>query len=101
MLTPCVRKCKVDNGKCTGCSRTLDEIKEWKNMSDETRMKLMKEIQARSSTHTCPSCSSRAYCAMEDGKSANLCWCFNVENKIALPPEGMCLCEKCLTTTSD
>lgn len=66
-------------------------------MSDDTRMKLIKEIQQRTSTHTCPECGSRAYCAMEDGKSSNLCWCMEVTKPYV--PETRyenCLCKGCL-----
>lgn len=98
MLTPCIRKCKVQDGMCVSCRRTLAEIKEWKEMSDDGRMKLMKELQSRTSTHACPECSSPAYCAMEDGKSSSLCWCMDVK-KPYVPETSYenCLCKKCLT----
>lgn len=58
-------------------------------------MRLMKAVQDQTATHTCPKCNGAAYCAMEDGFSANLCWC------MTLPPvgelaEGDCLCRSCL-----
>lgn len=98
MLTPCIRKCKVQAGMCVSCRRTLTEIKEWKEMSDDVRMELMKELQSRTSTHACPKCYGVAYCAMEDGKSSRLCWCMDIK-KPYIPEtsyEG-CLCKKCLT----
>jgi len=98
MLTPCIRKCKVRAGMCVSCRRTLAEIKEWKEMSDDVRMKLMKELQSRTSTHACPECNSPAYCAMEDGKSSSLCWCMGVEKPYV--PEtnyDFCMCRNCLT----
>lgn len=101
MLTPCIRKCKVQDGMCVSCRRTLTEVKEESllhNNSHDVRMKLMKELQSRTSTHACPECSSPAYCAMEDGKSSGLCWCMDVK-KPYVPETSYesCLCKKCLT----
>lgn len=96
-LTPCIRKCKVQAGMCVSCRRTLTEIKEWKEMPDDVRMKLMKELQNRTSTHSCPECGSPAYCAMEDGKSGNLCWCMEVEKSYTPETQqSYCLCRSCL-----
>jgi len=69
----------------------------------EDRVKLMKQIQGQTSTHTCPKCKGRAYCAMADGKSANLCWCMTVEkdeNPMAAETD-QCLCRTCLTASPD
>lgn len=65
----------------------------------DDRMKVMKEIQQRTSTHECPDCGSLTYCAMEDGKSSNLCWCMYVEADPEINPmvaDSKCLCKKCL-----
>lgn len=62
-------------------------------MSD--RMALMNQLKGQSKTHDCPNCSQPAYCAMEDGKSANLCWCMGV-TKRDIPAADVCLCRKCL-----
>lgn len=66
----------------------------------EDRVRVMKQIQSERSTHSCPECSKPAYCAMEAGKSANLCWCMGVEKdeNPSSPASGdSCLCEECLT----
>ena len=66
----------------------------------EDRSKLLKQVQNAGSTHVCPSCSKPAYCAMEAGKSANLCWCMTVEKdeNPSVPSSGdSCLCMSCLT----
>ena len=100
-LTPCIRQCKVDGGMCVSCGRTLTEIKEWKEMPDDVRMKLMKELQNRTSTHSCPECGSLAYCAMQDGKSGSACWCMGEVISSTLPAiEGaQCVCKTCLAKT--
>ncbi len=37
MNTPCIRVCKLKDNTCTGCGRTLEEIKNWRHYSDEQR----------------------------------------------------------------
>ncbi len=65
-------------------------------MSD--RMKVMEEIKQNISTHDCPSCKAPSYCAMEAGKSSNLCWCMYVEKiENPLASAEKCLCRQCLT----
>jgi hypothetical protein len=62
------------------------------------KMKILKDLQSVGSTHSCPECNKPAYCAMEDGKSANLCWCM-FETGISFNPyisTDNCLCKKCL-----
>ena len=45
-ITPCVSVCKIDKQtrKCTGCGRTIDQIKDWTKYSDQDRMNVMKEL---------------------------------------------------------
>lgn len=64
----------------------------------EERMKLMQGIQQANSTHNCPDCKRPTYCAMEDGKSASLCWCMTVTKatNVSSDPDT-CLCRDCLT----
>jgi len=65
----------------------------------DARMTTLSKIRDQISTHDCPGCSGPAYCAMEDGKSANLCWCMDVEPTHPTSPEigNGCLCRRCLT----
>lgn len=38
ILTPCIRVCAIDEtGVCTGCKRTLEEIKNWLRYTDAER----------------------------------------------------------------
>lgn len=61
------------------------------------RMKMLKKLKEVKSptTHQCPECLGDAYCAIEDGKSANLCWCM-FEERIGNPITDTCLCKNCL-----
>lgn len=57
------------------------------------------QISGQQSTHRCPGCQGPAYCAMEDGKSINTCWCFTEEvpdNDGMIPGDAQCLCRPCL-----
>lgn len=47
-LTPCIKVCKLLNNRCTGCKRTLDEIRDWSRYDDGKRIKIMSELQWRS-----------------------------------------------------
>ena len=84
-------------GVCSGCLRTLDQIKTWSVLEMSERMRIMQEIRSNVSTHNCPTCSGVAYCAMMDGKSSNLCWCMT-EVRTGNPDTSsdVCLCKKCL-----
>lgn len=46
-MTPCVAICKVVDGVCVGCNRTLEEIGMWSKLSDEEKRKLMEELPHR------------------------------------------------------
>lgn len=45
-ITPCVSLCVVDkdSGKCKGCNRTIDQIRNWHRYTDEQRMQVMKDL---------------------------------------------------------
>jgi predicted Fe-S protein YdhL (DUF1289 family) len=40
--TPCIKVCKVLDGKCLGCGRTLEQIRLWSKYTDEERERIMK-----------------------------------------------------------
>ena len=42
MKTPCIKVCKVLDGKCLGCGRTLEQIRLWSKYTDEERERIMK-----------------------------------------------------------
>jgi predicted Fe-S protein YdhL (DUF1289 family) len=46
--SPCTGNCKVDStNSCTGCFRTLDEIRNWGKMSDTERELVIADLMAR------------------------------------------------------
>lgn len=43
--TPCIRTCTLDrDGVCIGCHRTVDEIIRWRDMDEDERLRLMREV---------------------------------------------------------
>jgi len=99
MASPCTRQCGLIKGHlCQGCYRTRHEIMGWSRMSASDRMALMQQLKGQVSTHDCPSCTGPAYCAMEAGKSASLCWCMEEEctTNVNTDYGDKCLCRQCL-----
>lgn len=47
--TPCVNICRMDaeNHYCIGCFRTLEEIKNWSQMTDAERAAVMAQLESR------------------------------------------------------
>jgi len=43
--SPCTKVCKIKEGVCTGCRRTLEQIREWGSMTDEQRQDAMRELK--------------------------------------------------------
>ena len=48
-LSPCVGICKLDekSGLCTGCHRSIEEIKGWKNYSEAEKHRLLAQLEKR------------------------------------------------------
>ncbi len=49
IVSPCIGVCAINdaNGFCQGCYRTVEEIREWWNMSDQERDKVMSALDQR------------------------------------------------------
>ncbi len=97
MKTPCIAACKNNQGICSGCHRTMSEIIEWRNYSDEQRQSVIDKVSGKISSHQCPSCGEPAFCDSANGNA--YCWCFELEAR-AIPKELQgqgCLCRKCLS----
>ena len=49
MESPCVKICTYEPslGMCSGCGRTLAEVRGWFEMTDEQRRAVMEELPAR------------------------------------------------------
>jgi uncharacterized protein len=49
--SPCIKICAYDPVRrvCSGCGRTLEEITDWAELSDEDRGRIMAQLPARMS----------------------------------------------------
>jgi uncharacterized protein len=49
IVSPCIGVCTMNdsNGFCQGCYRTVEEIREWWNMTDQERDKVMGVLDQR------------------------------------------------------
>jgi len=45
--SPCIKICKLHNDICVGCFRTIDEIKNWRNMTQNEKQKILDNIKQR------------------------------------------------------
>jgi predicted Fe-S protein YdhL (DUF1289 family) len=45
--SPCIKVCKLENNYCIGCFRSIDEIRSWKNLSDEQKLIILDELFVR------------------------------------------------------
>ncbi len=43
--SPCVRQCRIKEGVCMGCNRTLDEVAYWPRMNDEEKKKVIDRLK--------------------------------------------------------
>lgn len=44
--SPCVNICRMQDGICEGCGRTLGEIAEWSSTTDDRRRAILARIAA-------------------------------------------------------
>lgn len=49
IVSPCIGVCAMNDstGFCMGCYRTVDEIREWWNMTDQEREKVIGSLDQR------------------------------------------------------
>ena len=48
VASPCVNICRLDaQGLCIGCRRTLGEIAEWSQASDQRRLEILSALKTR------------------------------------------------------
>lgn len=52
--SPCVQICVIHPAEriCTGCYRTIDEIRDWSRMTAEQRRQIMSELKDRAASLT-------------------------------------------------
>ncbi len=94
MKSPCRAACKNNGGICSGCHRTVEEIVQWQDKTDEQRDSLVEQISGSNTTHSCPECGTQSHCDIAAGKET--CWCFDVETRDVAKEGQACLCRKCL-----
>ncbi|HEY0621809.1 DUF1289 domain-containing protein [Sphingomonas sp.] len=46
IASPCVNICRMKDGLCEGCRRTLGEIAEWSTATDDRRREILARIAA-------------------------------------------------------
>jgi predicted Fe-S protein YdhL (DUF1289 family) len=51
IVSPCIGVCTMnqESGLCEGCFRSIEEIREWWNMSAEERSEVMRRLEKRQS----------------------------------------------------
>jgi predicted Fe-S protein YdhL (DUF1289 family) len=49
ILSPCRRQCRLDStgSYCTGCGRTLDELRQWRGLTNPQRQAIMDLLPQR------------------------------------------------------
>ncbi|CAN7643953.1 DUF1289 domain-containing protein [Trinickia sp. LjRoot230] len=47
--SPCIDICRLDRDRqrCTGCRRTIDEIRAWKSLDDTDKLRILNTLSAR------------------------------------------------------
>jgi predicted Fe-S protein YdhL (DUF1289 family) len=50
--SPCISVCRLDEHKvCTGCSRHVEDIREWRAATDERRREIVRQADQRRAGH--------------------------------------------------
>lgn len=47
MISPCISICTLEADQCTACGRTIEEIKIWRNGTDEQHKKILHDCESR------------------------------------------------------
>jgi len=45
--SPCINVCTMQNGVCSGCLRTLDEIARWSNAAESDKRRILIAVAQR------------------------------------------------------
>ena len=43
--SPCISVCRYDNEVCVGCGRTVDDITNWYDMTDDEKQAVLNSIE--------------------------------------------------------
>ncbi|MCX7145444.1 MAG: DUF1289 domain-containing protein [Sulfuritalea sp.] len=47
VASPCINVCRMEEGLCAGCFRTIDEIARWANSGDEDKRLILAAVAQR------------------------------------------------------
>jgi predicted Fe-S protein YdhL (DUF1289 family) len=47
VTSPCINICKMEDGLCAGCFRTIEEIARWANADDEDKRLILAAAKQR------------------------------------------------------
>lgn len=47
VMSPCINVCKMEQGLCAGCFRTIDEIARWANAGDDDKRLILAAVAQR------------------------------------------------------
>ena len=47
VASPCINVCRMEDGLCAGCHRTIDEIARWANIGDEGKRLILAAVAQR------------------------------------------------------
>ena len=52
--SPCIDICQMDSesGLCVGCGRTIEEIENWSNYTNEKKKDILKQLKSRNNDDT-------------------------------------------------
>jgi len=50
MKTPCIKICKLQDNYCIGCHRTIEEITQWRHLTDDEKEIILIEIEKRTNS---------------------------------------------------
>ena len=45
--SPCISVCRYENEVCVGCGRTVEEVVEWYNMTDDEKLEVLSRLDEK------------------------------------------------------
>lgn len=52
LVSPCIGVCRLKNDRCIGCSRTIDQIRDWLRYDDSERWRIIKQLRDKRNIYT-------------------------------------------------
>ncbi|WP_082752931.1 DUF1289 domain-containing protein [Janthinobacterium sp. B9-8] len=97
--SPCINQCKLDDAQtCTGCRRTIEEIRLWSKTTEAEKTIIWQRLLALPlavKSKTCQRCNSVFSCG--NGGKQGSCWCMDFPPVLSVTSAtGDCFCPTCL-----